>query len=95
MGRFTRVDSYEGRRRDRMSRHDYLYTHANPVNYIDPSGLSTTTIELNSLMAGIGALSAIPWVSWGVPTVKLASEISIAILRTVFKEGCEAFGKLR
>jgi large repetitive protein len=39
VGRFTRVDSYEGRRSDPMSRHDYLYAHANPVGYVDPSGL--------------------------------------------------------
>jgi RHS repeat-associated protein len=66
-GRFTRVDSYEGRRRDPMSRHDYLYAHANPVNFIDPSGLSTTMMELNSVMDTIGALAAIAWVSWSVP----------------------------
>ncbi|WP_293313893.1 putative Ig domain-containing protein [Microcoleus sp. PH2017_08_TRC_O_A] len=78
VGRFTRVDSYEGRRSDPMSRHDYLYAHANPVSYIDPSGLSTTMGELNSVMATIGALSAISWVSWSVPTVKLGTSIAVA-----------------
>jgi RHS repeat-associated protein len=77
VGRFTRVDSYEGRRSDPMSRHDYLYTHANPVNYIDPSGLSTTMMELNSVMDTMGVLSAISWVSWVVPTLKFATAISI------------------
>lgn len=62
-----------------MSRHDYLYTHANPVNFIDPSGFSTTMSELNSVMAGIGALAAIPWVSWGVPAIKLATAASLAV----------------
>ena len=78
VGRFTRVDTYQGRRSDPMSRHDYLYTHANPVNYIDPSGLYTTTMDLNGLMAGIGALSAIASVSWVVPTLKFATAISLA-----------------
>jgi RHS repeat-associated protein len=78
VGRFTRVDTYQGRRSDPMSRHDYLYTHANPVNYIDPSGLYTTTMgDLNQSMAAIGALSAISWVSWAVPTLKFATAISI------------------
>jgi len=39
-GRFTRRDTYEGRLEEPISLHKYLYTGANPVNYIDPSGLS-------------------------------------------------------
>jgi RHS repeat-associated protein len=76
VGRFTRVDSYEGRRRDPMSLHDYLYAHANPVNFIDPSGLFA--MQLNSTMATMGALAAIAWVSWVVPTLKFATAISLA-----------------
>ncbi len=40
-GRFTRRDSYEGRIFDPVSRHKYLYANANPVNFIDPTGLYT------------------------------------------------------
>lgn len=74
-GRFTRRDTYEGTLEDPMSLHKYLYAHANPVNYIDPSGLSTTTIgDLTSLIAAISALVAI---YWAAPTIKLATEESI------------------
>jgi RHS repeat-associated protein len=55
VGRFTRVDSYEGTLDDSMSQHDYLYTHANPVNYIDPSGKFTLT-EVLASTAIIGRL---------------------------------------
>ncbi len=37
-GRFWTGDTYEGDQSDPLSLHKYLYTHANPVNGIDPSG---------------------------------------------------------
>jgi len=51
VGRFTRRDTYEGSLEDSMSLHKYLYAHANPVNFTDPTGLFT--------MADIGAANAI------------------------------------
>ena len=39
LGRFTRRDSYEGDVYQPLTLHKYLYTNANPVNGIDPSGL--------------------------------------------------------
>ena len=62
VGRFTRVDSYEGRRSDPMSRHDYLYTHANPVNFTDPSGLYTLG-EHQAAISIINTLAEIQWAS--------------------------------
>ncbi|MCA9039981.1 MAG: RHS repeat-associated core domain-containing protein, partial [Planctomycetaceae bacterium] len=38
-GRFNRLDPYFGNLRDPQSLHKYLYTHADPVNGVDPSGL--------------------------------------------------------
>ena len=40
-GRFASRDSFEGALNTPFSQHKYLYSNANPVNYIDPSGLFT------------------------------------------------------
>ncbi len=37
-GRFISSDPFEGFSDDPMSQHKYQYAHANPVNFIDPSG---------------------------------------------------------
>jgi len=37
-GRFNRVDDFAGNISDPQSLHKYLYTHADPVNGVDPSG---------------------------------------------------------
>ncbi|WP_346188841.1 tandem-95 repeat protein [Rubritalea halochordaticola] len=51
-GRFHSMDSYEGRRGEPMTLHKYLYTHANPVSGVDPSG----NVTLRQVGAGISAL---------------------------------------
>jgi RHS repeat-associated protein len=42
-GRFVSVDPYPGQIDEPISLHKYLYAHADPVNLIDPSGLSAMT----------------------------------------------------
>ncbi|MGJ8678302.1 MAG: RHS repeat-associated core domain-containing protein [Akkermansiaceae bacterium] len=49
-GRFHNMDTYEGRNGEPMTLHKYLYGHANPVSYIDPSG----NAGLSSMSASIG-----------------------------------------
>ncbi|MCO6457921.1 MAG: RHS repeat-associated core domain-containing protein, partial [Pirellulaceae bacterium] len=49
-GRFNRLDPFAGNSQDPQSYHKYLYTHGDPVNGIDPTGL----YALNGLMSGIG-----------------------------------------
>jgi len=39
-GRFNCIDPYSGNTQDPQSLHKYLYAHASPCNYIDPSGKS-------------------------------------------------------
>jgi RHS repeat-associated protein len=39
VGRFSRVDTFEGNIYNPLSLNKYLYTHGNPVNGIDPSGM--------------------------------------------------------
>ncbi|MCC3595805.1 MULTISPECIES: papain fold toxin domain-containing protein [unclassified Microcoleus] len=59
-GRFASQDPFEGWMSDPMSLHNYLYAHANPVNAIDPSGLSTLSIGSQlDLIFAVGALAAI------------------------------------
>ncbi|TWU08633.1 tRNA(Glu)-specific nuclease WapA precursor [Symmachiella macrocystis] len=38
-GRFNRLDPFSGNLRDPQSLHKYLYTHGDPVNGIDPTGM--------------------------------------------------------
>jgi hypothetical protein len=52
-GRFQTMDSYEGDSEDPLSLHKYLYSWDNPVDIIDPSGLSgTLTIYANEFPKG-------------------------------------------
>jgi RHS repeat-associated protein len=66
VGRFTRRDTYEGRIGEPVTLHKYLYGNANPVNFVDPSGLYSVgelsaaivvnTILLTTLFASPTAL---------------------------------------
>ncbi|MEX0727342.1 MAG: RHS repeat-associated core domain-containing protein, partial [Planctomycetaceae bacterium] len=40
IGRFPQLDEFTGNNRDPQSYHKYLYTHADPVNGWDPTGMS-------------------------------------------------------
>ncbi|WP_410765423.1 RHS repeat-associated core domain-containing protein [Cyanobacterium aponinum] len=42
-GRFSSVDPYEGNIGQPMSRHRYMYGNANPITYVDPTGLFSDT----------------------------------------------------
>jgi RHS repeat-associated protein len=50
IGRFISMDSFEGFLRDPMSLHKYQYAHANPANFIDPSGNFTEQIWIGNLV---------------------------------------------
>ena len=51
VGRFTQMDTYQGRMSEPLTLHKYMYTHADPINNIDPSG----NVTLSGVMAGIRA----------------------------------------
>ncbi len=57
-GRFIRRDTYEGTLTDPVSLHKYVYTHNDPVNLIDPSGL-TPLSDAISIFRKVGLLSAL------------------------------------
>jgi RHS repeat-associated protein len=52
-GRFNRLDPFFGNLNDPLSLHKYLYTHGDPVNGIDPSGLMTIGNVMSVMMSGI------------------------------------------
>jgi RHS repeat-associated protein len=57
-GRFNRLDPFFGNLDDPQSLHKYLYTHADPVNGIDPSGNMSMAVSVGisiAIGAGIGA----------------------------------------
>ncbi len=54
-GRFNRLDDFDGNSRDPQSFHKYLYTHADPVNSVDPSGEFIAAIG-GFLGGGIGRI---------------------------------------
>ncbi len=42
IGRFNRPDPFAGNIRDPMSLHKYAYAHNDPINRVDPSGMTST-----------------------------------------------------
>ena len=51
-GTFTTFDPYTSNKEDAQPLHKYLYCHADPINYIDPTGMFG--FSLGSLLSGIG-----------------------------------------
>ncbi|MDR3196403.1 MAG: RHS repeat-associated core domain-containing protein [Planctomycetaceae bacterium] len=63
-GRFNRLDPFFGNLNDPQSLHKYLYTHADPVNGIDPTGeaLPAVMAILGGLIgAGLGYWQTVTW----------------------------------
>lgn len=60
-GRFNRRDDYEGRLSEPLTLHKYLYTHANPINGIDPTGYWAITewILANKVLSALIATAVI------------------------------------
>jgi len=63
-GRFTQMDTWQGRNHDPVTLHKYLYANSDPANFIDPSGYSSLG-ELGAvqqiqaiLFAGFGTAAA-------------------------------------
>jgi hypothetical protein len=61
-GRFLRKDNYQGRQSEPLTLHKYSYTHNNPVNGTDPTGLFmmaefAAAESIRNILAGIQATS--------------------------------------
>ncbi|MCK4753253.1 MAG: hypothetical protein KAS75_07390 [Planctomycetes bacterium] len=72
-GLFNRTDPYSGNNQDPQSLHKYAYTHNNPINSIDPTGMFLGAsdvsaamgirISIQALVIGVGAIFA--WKRFG------------------------------
>jgi len=61
-GRFHTMDSFEGRFSDPQTLHKYLYAHANPVMFVDPSGNFSLLESINNLV-----IRGMVWMSVRMP----------------------------
>ncbi|MCA9039539.1 MAG: hypothetical protein KDA65_04250, partial [Planctomycetaceae bacterium] len=61
-GTFNRLDPFFGNIADPQSLHKYLYTHGDPVNGIDPSGMNTL-LELVLVTGGMAITFIVPGTS--------------------------------
>ncbi|MDR2116996.1 MAG: RHS repeat-associated core domain-containing protein [Planctomycetaceae bacterium] len=71
-GRFNRLDPFFGNLSDPQSLHKYLYTHADPINWIDPSGL----FSLGGFVGNLGSMQmTISMVNAGTRTISLVYRV--------------------
>lgn len=55
--RFPNVDTFEGVATDPQSLHKYLYTHADPVNGVDPTGRQNLSVQLATIGVAVGLIA--------------------------------------
>jgi RHS repeat-associated protein len=67
-GRFNRLDPFFGNLSDPHSLHKYLYIHANPINGIDPNGLTTMSLSM-AINIGMSIAKSTAFVSAGIMLV--------------------------
>jgi RHS repeat-associated protein len=88
--RFNRLDPFFGNLNDPQSLHKYLYTHADPVSYTDPSGnfiypilmlLSTITAGASGMQLGKG------WINNGNGVITTSDDKTTDANYTVFSNG--------
>ncbi|QDU82488.1 tRNA(Glu)-specific nuclease WapA precursor [Polystyrenella longa] len=80
-GGFNRLDPFFGNLRDPQSLHKYLYTHGDPVNGIDPTGMFSLTNFLitTSLISGLASIL--------IPAVGNAYNHSVSTLNNAEQNG--------
>jgi RHS repeat-associated protein len=86
-GRFNRMDPYAGNTQDPQSLHKYLYCHANPVNGLDPSGMSIIGLAITyfnmaifkAIDIGVRCLPALIWATSIAWVVAITSGIQLIL----------------
>ena len=77
-GQFLSKDSYEGDTSNPITLHKYLYAHANPVTYEDPSGYAVGLGKINIATAMKAAILSINTGS-SVPVLKIAQSVAVNV----------------
>ncbi len=77
IGRFTQMDSWEGRSCKPISLNKYLYTESDPVNGIDPTGKYTSVVGIGAGLAAMGILATTAQVNYQNSTSDGTSSFSI------------------
>jgi len=87
-GRFNRLDPFFGNLHDPQSLHKYLFVHGDPINGIDPTGLSliaTMSSNVTMAVARVTSLSPIIWL-WRVTNVA----VTLLQAYSIGSAGCHA-----
>jgi RHS repeat-associated protein len=74
-GIFNRIDPFFGNLNDPQSLHKYLYTHADPINGIDPTGLFSATGMVGTI--GVAMASAASTVTATIAAHPIISMLSL------------------
>ncbi|MDR0604678.1 MAG: hypothetical protein LBG80_10285, partial [Bacteroidales bacterium] len=90
-GRFNRLDPFFGNINDPLSLHKYLYSHADPVNGVDPSGYSFLSL-VGGVLGGIAirvqmALPTITAFTFAITKISFFTLLGSEILLQLEKQG--------
>ncbi len=83
-GRFNQEDRFAGSQQDPQSLHKYLYCHANPVNFIDPSGMFSLTGLNISMTIRTALYSMVSGIKFAASYQFATSTIAKAVLWGIF-----------
>ena len=83
VGRFTQMDTWMGVNSDPVSLHKYLYAHADPVNFVDPTGHFISLSGFGSTIGNLARLSTTAVASFSKSFVGRAIAATFVASKTV------------
>src|SRR5262249_39853584 len=95
-GRFYGRDPFEGTLTAPATRTPYVYVHADPVNFVDPSG---QFFSIGGVLAAVNIQvslfsTALPHIIFGIVRVGLTALIAKKVLEPAYRARDEAINKL-
>ena len=81
-GQFLSKDSYEGDTSNPITLHKYLYAHANPVTYEDPSGYLAQTVAAAGIQAQLNKID----VGAKLPVLALAGTVAVGLTAHILSQ---------